>query len=65
MAACLVVGEALRFINGGPTFALINLDLKDIQHREAVTRGASDGPLNPGFSLLKHAYKVFKAPTIQ
>ncbi len=52
VAASLVVGEALRFINGGPTFALIDLDLKDIEHREAVLSGSSGAPVNTGFAPL-------------
>lgn len=49
VAAALAVAEILRLLHGGAVHELIDLDLKDIDHRTAVVSQRSFAGFNPGF----------------
>lgn len=49
IAACLVIGEVLRLLHGGPLHHLIDLDLQSPEHRTIAGRPPAFEALNPGF----------------
>jgi hypothetical protein len=48
-AAALVLSEVLRVLHGGPAYQLVDLDLKCIEHRNAVRHPTDFSRLNPGY----------------
>jgi hypothetical protein len=51
VAACMVVSEVLRLLNGGALHQLIDVDLQSIEHRVAVTQQRDFSAFNPGFTI--------------
>jgi hypothetical protein len=51
VAACLVIGEVLRLLHGGPLYQLIDLDVQSIEHRHLVPQARSLTGFNPGYVL--------------
>lgn len=49
VAACLVISEVLRLLNGGPLHQLADLDLQGVEHRVVVGQRRDFSGLNPGF----------------
>jgi hypothetical protein len=49
VAACLAVSEILRLLHGGVINQMIDLDLRSVEHRVAVTQAHDFGALNPGY----------------
>jgi hypothetical protein len=55
IAACLVVSEVLRLLDGGDVHELIDLDLRSADHRVVVRQGRDFSSLNPGFISVREA----------
>ncbi len=49
VTACLVLSEVLRLLEAGPTYQLIDIDLKSLEHRLVVPRSTRPEVINPGF----------------
>jgi hypothetical protein len=49
VAACLVVGEVLRLLNGGRLSQLIDLDLQSVEHLTVVPQIHDFAGFNPGY----------------
>lgn len=54
LSSALVVAEALRLVNGGPSHGLIDLDLKDPDHRVVIPSTRRSPVLNPGIARINH-----------
>ncbi len=50
LSSALVVAEAVRLVNGGPAHGLIDLDLKDPDHRVVIRAAPGSSVLNPGIA---------------
>lgn len=62
VASTLAVSEVLRLLNGGPLFQVVELDLKGIEHRAAVTHPWRFEGLNPGYILAQPYSQNFIRP---
>jgi len=49
VAATLVISQLLRLLHGGTIDALVDLDLRSVEHRHAVPTRRNFGSFNPGY----------------
>jgi len=49
VAACLAISEVLRLLHGGVLHELIDLDLRSLEHRLAISQKRDFSALNPGY----------------